>query len=86
MSHAALENEIRSLPESYIAEISQFIMYLKLKEHFAAFENSNSYEKALLSWRNASSTLFANPDDAAFIQNAFEANRSKEIYKAKEIW
>ena len=46
MSHAALENEIRTLSESYyIEEISQFIVYLKLKERFSAFENNRGVRK-----------------------------------------
>ncbi len=81
MSHTALEKEIRALPESYISEISQFIVYLKLKEHFSAFENSNSYENALALWRNDSASLFSNPEDSAFMQNAFAPPRSREIYK-----
>ena len=86
MSHAALEKEIRALPESYLAEISQFIMYLKLKERFSAFESSDSYENALTLWRNDTASLFENSEDSAFMQNAFEGSHSVETYKAKEIW
>ncbi|MBR0496631.1 MAG: hypothetical protein IJJ71_10705 [Treponema sp.] len=71
MSYDVLEKEIRALPESYISEISQFIMYLKLKDHFSDFESNNSYESALSAWRNGSKSLFENPSDAAFMQNAF---------------
>jgi hypothetical protein len=84
MSYEALEREIRLLPESYIAEISQFIMYLKLKERFSDFENS--YESALSSWRKDSKSLFENADDSSFMQTAFDNIHSDETYSAKEIW
>ena len=48
MSYDILENEIRTLPESYISEISQFIVYLKLKDHFAHYEEFNEETKSAL--------------------------------------
>ncbi|MCR5724668.1 MAG: hypothetical protein K6G80_06230 [Treponema sp.] len=86
MSYEVLENEIRSLPESYISEISQFIMYLKLKERYSDFESKNSYENALQAWRKKSAALFENADDAAFMEHAFDTTHSQETYKAKDIW
>ena len=86
MSYATLENEIRALPESYIEEISQFIVYLKLKDRFAAFENGNSYEAALSAWRNDSKPLFDSAEDAEFMEKAFDSALTREVYKAKEIW
>ena len=58
MGYEALENEIRMLPESYISEISQFILYLKLKDRYSDFEKGNSYENALSKWRKDSASLF----------------------------
>lgn len=87
MSYEALERELRTLSDADISRISQFIVYLKLKEKFSEFENcSDAYENALSSWRDESKSLFENPDDSAFMQSAFDSARSRETYKAKEIW
>ena len=80
-----LAEEIKTLPESYISQISDFIVYLKLKEKFDDYENhKDSYNQALSSWRSASKDLFE--EDAQFMDSAFEVKRSQEVYKAKEIW
>lgn len=85
MSYELLAEEIKTLPESYISEISDFVVYLKLKSKFEDFENQNdSYTAALSAWREKSKDLFN--EDAQFMNTAFETNRSKEIYKTKEIW
>lgn len=45
MSYKTLEKEIKTLPESSISELEDFIVYLKLKEKFSDFEsNSDSYK------------------------------------------
>ena len=41
---------------------------------------------ALTKWRNDSKDLFDNSEDAEFLEHAFDNLRSKEVYKAKEIW
>ncbi|MCR5079940.1 MAG: hypothetical protein K6B17_01175 [Treponema sp.] len=85
MSGAMLAEEIKNLPDSYISQISDFIMYLKLKSKFNDFEShKDSYKEAISRWRNDSKELFA--DDAQFMNSAFELNRSQEMYKPKEIW
>ena len=84
MGYEMIAEQIATLPEAYISELSDFIVYLKLKAKFQDFETL-SYENALLKWREDSKELFANKEDAAFIQKAFE-NRSKEVYVQKEIW
>ena len=85
MSYDTLEKEIRALPESYMAEISQFITYLRLKDRFSDYENRRPYETALSEWRRDSAALFENPEDAAFLQGAFDAAQSQEGYRPKEI-
>ena len=50
MSYEALEQELRTLSDTDISRISQFIVYLKLKEKFSEFENcSDAYENVLSS-------------------------------------
>lgn len=39
MNYETLEKQIKTLTESDIAEVSDFIVYLKLKERFSDFEN-----------------------------------------------
>ncbi len=90
MPYETLVKEIQSvknLPEEYIAELGDFITYLKLKAKFADFENSpDAYFNALEKWRNDTKELFDNSEDANFMEHAFDNIRSKEVYKAKEIW
>lgn len=86
MSYSTIEKELRKLPKSYLSEISQFIIYLKLKKHFSDFEEGNSYENALAAWRSDSADLFVNSKDSAFMQSAFENCRSTQAYTAKKIW
>lgn len=45
MRYEILEKEIKTLPESSIAELEDFIVYLKLKEKFSDFENNNTFSK-----------------------------------------
>lgn len=90
MSYETLVKElqsVRTLPAEYINELGEFIAYIKLKAKFADFENNtNAYMDALTKWRNDSKDLFDNPEDANFLEHAFDNVRSKEVYKAKEIW
>ncbi len=87
MSYDVLAQELKTLPEEYLSEIMQFVVYLKLKEKFSDYNNKTlSYEKALSSWRDESKTLFDNDDDASFMETAFDFNRRNEIYAAREIW
>lgn len=44
------------------------------------------YKNALEKWREESKFLFDNPDDAEFMEHAFERTSEKEPYKEKEIW
>lgn len=44
-----LAEEIKTLPESYISQISDFIVYLKLKEKFDDYEKSEISKKNRLS-------------------------------------
>ncbi len=46
----------------------------------------SSYKTALAKWREESKGLFENPEDAEFMDHAFESEESKEIYNEKEIW
>ena len=48
MSYEILEKEIKGLPEAYLSEISQFVMYLKLKAHFADYDEFNEETKAAI--------------------------------------
>jgi len=85
MSYELLAEEIKTLPESYISQISDFIVYLKLKEKFDDYENhKDSYEEALSKWRRDSKELFEK--DTQFMNSAFETKRSQDVYRAKEIW
>lgn len=43
MRYEILEKEIKMLPESSIAELEDFIIYLKLKEKFSDFENNSTF-------------------------------------------
>ena len=45
-----------------------------------------SYSKAIEKWRCDTKALFDNPDDAKFLQHAFEQATEKEPYKEKDIW
>lgn len=86
MNYETLEKQIKTLTESDIAEVSDFIVYLKLKERFSDFENQNSYKNAIEKWRENSKELFENEADKEFMQHAFDNVRSNEVYSAKEIW
>lgn len=86
MNYETLEKQIKTLTESDIAEVSDFIVYLKLKERFSDFENQNSYKSAIEKWRENSKELFENEADKEFMQHAFDNVRSNEVYSAKEIW
>lgn len=46
----------------------------------------SSYKNALAKWREESKDLFENPEDAEFMDHAFERSEEKEPYKEKEIW
>lgn len=87
MSYEVLEKEIQSLPQEYISEVADFIVYLKLKSRFADFEHSSlSYKEALQKWRDDSSSLFSNDDDLNFMQHAFDNIHSNEVYSKKDVW
>ena len=73
MSYDVLEKEIKTLPEQCYAELSDFIVYLKLKSKFSEFESrSSSYNDAVEKWRADSADLFKSKDDAEFMEHAFE--------------
>lgn len=44
MPYEVLEKEIKTLSETDIAEVSDFIVYLKLKDRFADFENQKKLD------------------------------------------
>lgn len=46
---------------------------------------SNGYKKALAKWRAESKSLFENPDDAEFMEHAFDKALDKEAFKEKDI-
>ncbi|MCH5290682.1 MAG: hypothetical protein J1D88_02840 [Treponema sp.] len=87
MRYEIFAEEIKTLPEQYISELGDFINYLKLKAKFQDFEHrADPYKTAVANWRSESKELFGNPDDAAFMESAFDSARRREPYTAKEIW
>lgn len=87
MSYDVLEKEIKTLPEQCYAELSDFIVYLKLKSKFSEFENRNSsYNDAVEKWRADSADLFKSKDDAEFMEHAFEKTGDAPEFHPKEIW
>lgn len=47
MSYEALAEQIKTLPEAAIDEVNDFITYIKLKSHFADFENTKNTQNEI---------------------------------------
>ena len=87
MSYETLVEEIKELPEECISELNNIVISMKLRYKAQEAEGRNyAFEKALAHWRAESEDLFANPDDASFMEHAFDVCGNKEMYKSKEIW
>ena len=79
MSYEALAEEIKTLPESYLAEINDFVIYLKLKTKFGDYENSSNSRQsrlAALSEFAGSMKKSWQSVDALEYQNAMRGERS----------
>lgn len=71
MSYEALAEKIKTLPESAMDEISDFITYIKLKERFSDFENT----------RNIKNEIESKLDEADF-----QANSNSERLSHEEVF